>query len=82
MRTYAVIVNITLSVDDNVLQRARRHAERLGTSVNQLVRDYLEQIAGKSEVEEDAAEFERLSSISGGRSKGWKFDRDELHERR
>ena len=82
MRTYIVYMNITLSVDEEVLGRARQHAERLGTSVNQLVRDYLEQLAGKSNAEEDAAEFERLSLLSGGRSKGWKFNRAELHERK
>lgn len=75
-------MNITLSVDEDVVQRARQHAERLGTSVNQLVRDYLEQLAGKSNPDEDAAEFERLSRLSAGRSKGWKFNREELHERK
>jgi hypothetical protein len=38
-------VNITLSGDDDVIQKARRHADQLGTSVNQLVRDCLEQLA-------------------------------------
>lgn len=82
MRTYNVLMNITLSVDEDVIGRARQRAESLGTSVNQLVRDYLEQLAGKSNEEEDAAEFERLSRLSGGRSKGWKFNREELHERK
>ncbi|MGH9672408.1 MAG: DUF6364 family protein [Bryobacteraceae bacterium] len=71
-----------MSVDEEVIQRARRQAERLGTSVNQLVRDYLDQLAGKSDGDEDAAEFERLSRLSAGRSKGWKFNREELHERK
>jgi hypothetical protein len=82
VRTYNVLMNITLSVDEDVIGRARQRAESLGTSVNQLVRDYLEQLAGKSNAEEDAAEFERLSRLSGGRSKGWKFNREELHERK
>ena len=38
---------MTLSIDDEVLARARRQAEAQGTSVNQLIRQYLEQLAGK-----------------------------------
>ena len=54
----------------------------MGTSVNQLVREYLEQLSGKSDPERDADEFERLSRASRGNSRGWKFNREELHERR
>lgn len=71
-----------LSIDDEVMQRARRRAEVLGTSVNQLVREYLEQLAGKTDPNEDAAEFERLSLLAQGDSRGSKFDREQLHERR
>jgi hypothetical protein len=74
-------MNVTLSVDDEIILRARRRAEALGKSVNQLVREYLEQLAGKSNPEEDAAEFERLSKLANGDSRGWKFNREELHER-
>ena len=75
-------MNITLSVDDEVIQSARRRAEALGTSVNQLVREYLQQLAGKTDAAADAAEFERLSRLAPGNSRGWKFNRDEIHERR
>jgi hypothetical protein len=75
-------MNVTLSVDDDVIRQARRHAEAIGTSVNQLVREYLEQLAGKTDPKADATEFERLSRLAKGDSRGWKFDREELHERR
>jgi antitoxin component of RelBE/YafQ-DinJ toxin-antitoxin module len=42
-------MSLTLSVDDEVIHRARRRAEALGTSVNQLVREFLVQLAGKSD---------------------------------
>ena len=74
-------MNVTLSIDDDVLQRARSKAEIMGTSVNQLIRDYLEQWSGKVDLEADAAEFERLSRLARGDSRGWKFNREELHER-
>ncbi|MBV9032940.1 MAG: ribbon-helix-helix protein, CopG family [Acidobacteriaceae bacterium] len=75
-------MNITLSVNSEIIEKARRRAEAMGTSVNQLVREYLEQIAGEGDAEANAEEFERLSRNSQGDSRGWKFNRDELHERR
>lgn len=74
-------MNVTLSVDDEVLRQARRCAEALGTSVNQLVREYLEHLAGKNDPQAAAAEFERLSRLARGDSQDWKFNREELHER-
>jgi hypothetical protein len=82
VRTYYVYMNITLSVDDEVIRRARQKAEVLGTSVNQLVRDYLEQLTGTSDRVANAAEFARLSRIAPGNSRGWKFNREEIHERK
>lgn len=42
VRTYYACMNITLSVDDRLVEEARKLAQVRGTSVNQLVRDYLE----------------------------------------
>jgi hypothetical protein len=75
-------MNVTLSIDDEVMERARKRAAVLGTSVNQMVREYLEQIGGAADAAADAAEFERLSRLSRGRRRGWKFNREELHRRR
>jgi hypothetical protein len=66
----------------DMVEKARRRAEAFCTSVNQLVREYLEQLAGKTNPNADAEEFERLSRASQGNSRGWKFNREELHERR
>ena len=75
-------MNLTLSVDDEIVDKARRHAEAVGKSVNQLVREYLEQLAGQSDLEAAAAEFHELTRNSKGNSRGWKFNREEIHERR
>lgn len=75
-------MNVTLSIDDEVIQEARRRAEAMGKSVNQLVREYLEQLAGKSDLQDLADEFEELSRNPQGNSRGWKFNREEIHERR
>jgi Family of unknown function (DUF6364) len=76
-------MNVTLSINDEVIREAKRRAEAMGTSVNRLVREFLEQFAGQSTpLAEAAAEFEELSRNSRGDSRGWKFDREELHERK
>ncbi len=74
-------MNITLSIDENIVQRARTAAEAMGKSLNQVVREYLASLATADDVEADLAELRDLSLGSGGRSRGWKFDRDELHGR-
>ncbi|MGA7572767.1 MAG: DUF6364 family protein [Terriglobales bacterium] len=79
MRTYTVQMNITLSVDEKTVARARKRAEAMGTSLNQVIRDYLQKLAGGDDAERSIEEFERLSGT--GHSKGWKFDRDEIHKR-
>ncbi len=72
-------MNVTLSIDDQVVTRARKKAEALGKSLNQLIRDYLERLAGGDDPERSIEEFKRLSGR--GRSRGWRFDRGEIHER-
>ena len=75
-------MNITLSIEDDIVKEARRRASALGTSVNQLIREYLDQFVGKRDPVVVAAEFERLSGMAAGDSHGWKFNRDEIHERK
>jgi Family of unknown function (DUF6364) len=72
-------MNVTLSIDEQVVARARKKAEAVGKSLNQLVRDYLEGLAGTGDPERSLEEFKRLSSR--GHSRGWRFNRDEIHER-
>jgi len=75
-------MNLTLSIDDEIVQQARRRAEAMGKSVNQLVREYLERLAGKSDLEAAADEFRELTRNAKGYSRGCKFNREEIHERR
>lgn len=78
VRTYTVYMNITLSIDENVVARARKRAEALGKSLNQLIRDYLQTLAD-DDPERSIEEFKRLSGR--GNSRGWRFNRDEIHDR-
>ena len=72
-------MNLTLSVDEQLVARARKRAEALGKSLNQLIRDHLQSIAGGADPESSIEEFKRLSGQ--GHSRGWHFNRDEIHER-
>lgn len=74
-------MNITLSVDEHVAQRAREAAQKMGKSLNQVVRDYLEQLAGGSRREQQWAQFEARCLASKATLAGWHFDRDEANAR-
>ena len=73
-------MNITLSVDEQVAARALEKLRAIGKSLNQEIRDHLQHLAGDDDLERDIEYLERFSGL--GDSKGWKFNRDEIHERR
>ena len=74
-------MNLTLSVDERLVEEARKVADSMGTSLNQLIRDYLEEITAQPTAAQFMAELQRLSTEGKGNSRGWKFNRDEIHER-
>ena len=70
------MANLTLSADDDDTARARAAAQAMGTSLNQLVRDYIAQLAGAHQRAIEANEY--LREAGRGNSGGWAFDRDAL----
>ncbi len=75
-------MNITLSIDEQIVKRARERLQAVGKSVNEEIRNHLQHVAG---VHDNDAErwIEELRSLSGkGDSHGWRFNRDEIYERR
>jgi antitoxin component of RelBE/YafQ-DinJ toxin-antitoxin module len=74
-------MNITLSVDEQVADRARQAAQAMGKSLNQAVRDYLEQLAGAQQRQAEVEAFEASVRTTPGRLRGWRFDRDEANAR-
>lgn len=76
-------MNLTLSVDEQTVERARDVARVMGKSLNQLVREYLEQLANRDQIERDIAEFRALSEQHEGKSKeGWTWNREEIYDRK
>lgn len=74
-------MNITLSIDEQVAARAREAAQKLGKSLKQVVRDYLEQLAGTARRGQQRAQCEQRCLQSNGQLGDWHFDRDEANER-
>jgi len=76
-------MNITLSAKPEVIARSRAYAKAHGTTLNQMVRDYLGRVTATETGVEAAQEFANLARRSAGQSPvGFKFDRDAIHERR
>lgn len=73
-------MNITLSVQEQVVVEARKIALTRGTSLNQLIRDYLAQLTHRDHSEQTLAELNSLwRESSYASTETW--SRDELHER-
>ena len=78
-------MNLTLSVDERIVEQARKAAQSMGKSLNQAVRDYLEQLAGQSQREAVIKELRELSMTGQaptGQKGSWKFDREEVYTER
>ena len=80
--TGSVAKNLTLTIDEELLRSARKVALDRNTSVNQLVREFLEGLVRETDQQKTAlARLEEMfltSRMEVGRRK-WK--REDLHER-
>ncbi|HUU02134.1 MAG TPA: hypothetical protein VM425_11880 [Myxococcota bacterium] len=77
------MANLTITVDDEVLRRARIRSLQRGTSVNALLREYLTAYAGDApaiEALKEVIDMARNSNTGSG-SEGRTWTRDELHDR-
>ena len=77
------MANLTVTIDGQVLHRARRRALERGTSVNAVVSEYLAQYAGASSTAEALTGFLALAAATdaGSGDQGRTWTRDELHDR-
>jgi len=72
-------MDITLSIDEETLARARSFAAQRRMTLEELFSEFIAS-AGSAAV---ADEFVRLMTEHGGRSDpGFRFDREECHDRR
>lgn len=75
-------MNITLSIDEELVERARAIAAGRGKSLNQLVRELLENETGRHDGEGRARLLDELWASSSGRSGGERFRREDVYEER
>jgi hypothetical protein len=72
-------MNLTLSVDKKILEKARVTAGAMGLSLNEMVRRYLEQVAGEGDQAGTFQELRDLCTTRGGHSAGRTWTREDLH---
>lgn len=77
------MANLTLNIDDQTLRRARVRAVDQGTTVNALVREYLESFAGTGPAGEGLRNFLAVAARSdvGSGTEGRRWTRDDAHVR-
>lgn len=77
------MANLTLTIDAELLKRARMRALEQDTSVNALVRGYLEGLAGEGTAADPMKAFLELAqrSDAGSGTAGRTWTRAELYER-
>lgn len=76
------MANLTIAIEDELLQKARVRALQQGTSVNAVLRQYLQAWTDDSRSRQTAIReiLDLANSIDTG-SGGRRWTRDELHER-
>lgn len=73
--------NLTLSIDEDVLAAARRYAAEHDSTVNRIVRDFLAELAQRSDRASKARKrLRQLSKTSKAQIGDAKWTRSELHE--
>jgi hypothetical protein len=79
------MANLTIAVDDGTLKKARMRALEEDTSVNAVLREYLEEYAGRRQEQLEAArriiEASR-ESMSGSGPDGRNWKREDAYEER
>lgn len=71
---------ITVSLDDQLLERVREKLRASGKTLNQEIRDHFRHIAGETDLDEEIEAFRRRAGQ--GNSNGWKWNREDAYERR
>lgn len=70
--------NITLSADERLIEQAREQARARQTTLNQLFRDWLRDLANQEQrTQAIDALFDRMKSVDSGGA----FDREEMNAR-
>lgn len=72
---------VTVSVDEQTVDKSLRVAQAMHKSVRQMIREYLEHVAYPERAECNIAEFRRLSAL-GRPDVDWKYSREDAYDRK
>ncbi|WP_428353145.1 DUF6364 family protein [Methyloprofundus sp.] len=76
------MTNLTITIDEQVLKKARMRALEDGVSINALLREYLEKYTGANkQYQQVTQEILKIAKGSTATSGGKRWSRDELYER-
>jgi len=75
-------MNITISVDEETVEKARDHARCEGRSLQDLIREYLQRLVGERSHDDVADELRELLTQHGGHSGGYRFRRADIYKDR
>lgn len=73
------MANLTITINDDLLRRARVRAAEQDTSVNAVLREELTRYAGEDPGVTAAVSFVEFAKVNGGSSEGRTWSRDELY---
>jgi hypothetical protein len=79
---YPESMNLTIAVDDHLLEEARSLARRRGVSLQELLREHLRTLVGERSGAEVADELLELMKTHGGHSCGRRWQREDAYEGR
>jgi hypothetical protein len=74
-------MNITLSIDEQLVERAREKLRATGKTINQEIREHLEHMVGDDDLERDIEFLEKTAGL-GNPEPGWKWNREDTYEDR
>ena len=73
-------MNITLSAKEALINKARDYASKHGTTLNSMIREFLERIVQQEKSDTGLKRFLQLAENYSGDSKGWTWDRNDIYE--
>ena len=73
--------NVTIALDEATLRASREYAKAHGTTLNQMIREFLRERTAEDSGADWADQFIALAEQAGACSDGARWTRDELYQR-
>lgn len=74
--------NITLSMDEKLIEKSRKYAEKQGKSLNALIRELLQKTVNTGSSSKKTNRLFDLMDKAAGNSKGKKWHREDIYDRK